>query len=416
MRTIREVHENELGEFARITVEAFPGLKIDTPEARQRMIERLVQVMNEPVVHFFGVFDDGQMVGVMRCYDFTMKLHDGRAAVGGLGGVAVDLRHKKEHVAADMVRHFLDYYRAKGASLTALYPFRPDFYQRMGFGYGVKMNRYSFRPDALPAHGLAERVDYLSAADRDDLAACYDRFLERSNGLLELPPHVLDGLFSDPAVRLVGYRAGGQLRGYLIFRFEPAPDGNWLLYDIQLRALVYDDPVALAALLGFLRRQADQVGRVIFETQDETFHYLLSDPRDGSGNLLAGLWHQANTQGLGIMYRVIDVPRLFAVLKDHDFGGVTTRLRLKLSDTFLPENAGCYTIAIDAGRATLAATEAAEIEISLDISDFSSLVVGAVDFDRLYTYGRVTLSDDAHAPLLNRLFRARARPWCMTHF
>lgn len=416
MRTIREVNENELEELARITVEAFPGMKIDTPEARGRMLERLAKVMKEPVVHFFGAFDDGHMVGVMRCYDFTMKLHDGRAAVGGLGGVAVDLRHKKERVAADMVRHYLDYYRAKGAALAALYPFRPDFYRRMGFGYGVKMNRYSFPPDALPANGMAERVDYLSAADRDNVAACYDRFLERTNGLLELLPHVLDGLFSDPAVHLVGYRAGGQLRGYLIFRFEAAPGSNWLLNDLQLRALVYDDAAALAALLGFLRKQADQVGRIIYETQDETFHYLLSDPRDGSGNLLAGLWHQSNTQGLGIMYRVIDVERLFAVLDGHDFGGVTTRLRLNLSDTFRPQNAGSYRIDFDAGRATLVDGGPAAVELTLDVSDFSSLAVGAVDFARLHAYGRVTLNDAAHAPLLGRLFRAPARPWCMTHF
>ena len=417
MRIIREVDEKELDELARITVEAFPGMKIDTPEARQRMIERLAKVMKEPVVHFFGVFDDTQMVGVMRCYDFTMKLHDGRAAVGGLGGVAVDLRHKKEHVAADMVGYYLDYYRARGAALAALYPFRPDFYRRMGFGYGVKMNRYSFRPDALPANGLAERVDYLSAADRDDVAACYDRFLERTNGLLELPPHVLDGLFSDPAVHLVGYRVGGQLRGYLIFRFEAMPDGNWLLNDLQVRALVYDDAAALAALLGFLRKQADQVGRIIYETQDEAFHHLLNDPRDGSGNLLAGLWHQTNTQGLGIMYRVIDVARLWAVLGDHDFGGVTTRLKLDLSDTFLPENAGIYRIDFNAGRATPAAAGSpADVAVNMDVSDFSSLIVGAVDFDRLHAYGRVTLSDDAHMRLLNRLFHARARPWCMTHF
>jgi predicted acetyltransferase len=417
MRVIREVNENELDEFARITVEAFPGMKIDTAEARQRMIERLAMIMKEPVVHFFGAFEDEQMVGVMRCYDFRMKLHDGRAAVGGLGGVAVDLRHKKEHVAADMVRYYLDYYRAKGAALAALYPFRPDFYRRMGFGYGVKLNRYSFAPDALPAGGAAGRVETLSLADRDDVAACYDRFLERSNGLLELPSHVLDGLFNEPAVHLVGYRNGGQLRGYLLFRFEAQPGGNWLLNDMQLRGLVYDDPAALAALLGFLRKQADQVGRIIYETQDETFHYLLGDPRDGSGNLLAGLWHQTNTQGLGIMYRVIDVARLLTVLADHDFGGVTARLRLKLTDTFLPENGGSYRVDFDAGRATLAAADSpADIELSLDVSDFSSLAVGAVDFARLHAYGRAALNDDGHAPLLDRLFHAHARPWCMTHF
>ncbi len=309
MRTIREIREDELGELIRITVEAFPGMKVESQADRDRMRERLVKVMNEPIVHFFGVFEGEDMVGAMRCYDFTMKLRETRTLVGGLGGVAVDLRHKKEHVAADMVRFYLDYYRQKDAALTALYPFRPDFYHRMGFGYGVKMNRYSFRPDALPTGGTNARIDYLTAKDRDDLAACYDRFLARTNGLIELPPHVLDALFEDTSGRIVGYRENGALRGYLVFRFESAPDTNWLLNNLQLRNLIYDDAAALLALLGFLRKQADQVGRIIYETQDETFHYVLNDPRDGSGNLLAGLWHQANTQGVGIMYRVIDTAR-----------------------------------------------------------------------------------------------------------
>ena len=59
MRTIREVQESELDELARITIEAFPGMKVDTPDARQRLIERLVKVRQEPIVHFYGVFDDG---------------------------------------------------------------------------------------------------------------------------------------------------------------------------------------------------------------------------------------------------------------------------------------------------------------------------------------------------------------------
>ncbi len=416
MRTIREVREDELDEFARITIEAFPGMKVDTQDARERMIERMAKVMKEPIVHFFGVYDDERLVGVMRCYDFTMKVHDFRTLVGGLGGVAVDLRHKKERVAADMVSYYLDFYRRKGAALVALYPFRPDFYHRMGFGYGVKMNRYSFRPDALPAVGPRAEIDYLTLADKEELAACYDRHLERTNGLIELPPHVLDSLFSDTTIRIVGYRENGRLRGYLVFRFEPAPGDNWLENNLQLRTLIYDDPAAQFALLGFLRKQADQVNRIIYETQDETFHYLLSDPRDGTGKLLAGLWHETNTQGLGIMYRVIDMARLFDVLRDHDFGGVTGRVRLHLSDTFLPANSGSYLLAVREGRAELVDGGAADVEVSMDISDFSSLMIGAVDFGRLHAYGRVTLSDPSFAAVVNRLFHTDIRPWCLTSF
>lgn len=416
MRSIRDVREDELDELARITIEAFPGMKVDSQEARERMLERLAKVMKEPIVHFFAAYEDEQMVGVMRCYDFTMKLRNTRTLVGGVGGVAVDLRHKKEHVAADMIRFYLDFYREKGAALTALYPFRPDFYHRMGFGYGVKMNRYSFRPDVLPAGGTQGRVEYLSVDNKEEVAACYNRYLERTNGLIVLPPHVLNAMFADQSFRIVGYRENGRLRGYLIFRFEPVPGDNWLVNNLQLRMLIYDDPSALAALLGFLRKQSDQVDRIIYETQDDTFHYLLSDPRDGSGNLLAGLWHESNTQGLGIMYRTVDVSRLFTVLGDHDFGGVTCRLRLNLTDTFLPENGGSYPFSIKGGRAEPAAGGEADIEVGMDISDFSSLAVGAVDFRRLYAYGRATISDPGHVMTVDRLFHADIRPWCLTHF
>ncbi len=414
MRTIREVEENELDEFLRITIEAFPGMKVSGPEEQTRMLARLARVMKEPIVHFFGVYEAARLIGVMRFYDFTMRLHETDALVGGVGGVAVDLRHKKERVAADMIRFFLDYYRDKGAPLTALYPFRPDFYHRMGFGFGVKLNRYSFPPGALTARPKA-RVEFLSADDKAAVGDCYERFRLRTNGLLQLPPHVLDSLFTDPAMRLVGVRDGDRVRGYLLFRFDPAAGDNWLANDLTVRTMVYDDAATLAALLGFLRTQADQAQRVIYETQDDTFHFLLPDPRDGTGNLLAGLWHETNTQGAGIMYRVIDTPRLFEVLRDHDFGGATATLGLTLTDTFLPENTGRTVIRVEDGQATLT-NRPTDIEIGLNVSEFSSLVVGAVDFARLYGYGLATISDPAAVPLVDRLFRAGQRPWCMTHF
>ena len=40
-----------------------------------------------------------------------------------------------------------------------------------------------------------------------------------------------------------------------------------------------------------------------------------------------------------------------------------------------------------------------------------SMIVGAVDFARLYGYGLATISDAAAVPLIDRLFQAGQRPW-----
>lgn len=417
MREIREITEEELPTFLRITSQAFPGMRVVTEDDQLRMQERLRRIMHEPIVHFLALYEDGEMVGVMRAYDFTMKLRSVRTLVGGLGGVAVDLRRKREHVAYDMVQYFHAMYRAKGACLTALYPFRPDFYRRMGYGFGTRMNRYVLDPATLSGDGAKEGIVYLDAGDKDALHACYDRLVERTNGLIELPPHVLDGLFSDASALIVGCRSEGELTGYLLGRLVPTREDNFLANDLEIRALVYDNPAALGQLLAFIRSQADQVSRVVWETQDEMVPFLSSDPRNGSGNLLAGLWHETNTQGTGIMYRVLDTGRVFEVLASHAFGGVSCRLALELEDSFLPANAGRTVVYFDEGRAqVMDPADPVDVTLSLEAGNFASLITGAISVRQLLGYGLAQLSEAAYVPAVHGLFFTEQKPWCMTHF
>ncbi|HOU41211.1 MAG TPA: sterol carrier protein domain-containing protein, partial [Promineifilum sp.] len=88
---------------------------------------------------------------------------------------------------------------------------------------------------------------------------------------------------------------------------------------------------------------------------------------------------------------------------------------LTLTDSFMPANAGRTVVDVDGGRASLR-TGAAGVEIGMDIAEFSSLVVGAVDFARLYEYGLATIDDPGAVALVTQLFRAAQPPWCLTHF
>lgn len=416
MREIRVIETHEVGEAIRITLEAFPAMSGAPASDRSVLQERYLKAMEEPTIHYIGVFEDGQMVGSMRFYDFTMQLRSVRTLLGGVGAVAVDLRHKREHIAADMIAFYHDYYRDKGASLTALYPFRPDFYKRMGYGYGIKMNRYSFRAGGLSRGRSKARVDFLTADDKDELLACYQRLAARTNGLFDMPPYTLESMFNDANLHKVGVRQDGRLEGYMTFVFEKVRDNNFLLNNMVIRALVYDNPAALSELLTFIHSQDDQFDRIIYETQDDRFHVLLNDPRNGSGNLLMGLWHEVNTQGTGIMYRVIDVPRLFAELADHDFGGQTCRLRIALTDTFMPENGRDWVVDFVDGRAALIDSDEADVTVSMDVSEFSSLITGALGFRRLFDYGLAELSDQSYLETVDRLFHTDQPPFCMTHF
>ncbi|MCA9897618.1 MAG: GNAT family N-acetyltransferase [Ardenticatenaceae bacterium] len=420
MREGREIRplqtESEWDDYTTLSMNAYPGIRATDEAARRRFKERGQELHADPIISVVGLFEAGEMRGTMRLYDFTMRLHGTDLLVGGVGGVAVDLLHKKERIAYDLVQYFQQHYRDKGAALTALYPFRPDFYKQMGYGYGRKINQYRVHPSSLPK-GNRQNVIFLDESHRQAFEACYARLMAGSNGLMNQPESTLNMLFSPAStLKKVGYWADGQLQGYLLFSFEPVPNGTFLRNNIVVRTLLYENSAALRGLLAFLRAQADQIETVIFNTQDEDFHLLLHDPRNGTQNLMPSVYHESNTQGVGIMYRVIDVPRLFAQLAGHNFGGQTLTVQLNLRDSFWPDCAGVWVLQGGNGRITLDPAAKPDVAIGLDVAEFSSLFIGATSFRQLLAYGLADISDPAYADAVQALFYTANKPICHTAF
>jgi predicted acetyltransferase len=414
---IRRLTEADFDDFIPIVANAYPGLKIVSAEDRQKFRERLVVQDQDPTMGFYGLYRDGRLLGGMKFFDFTMNLHGVKTLVGGLGLVAVDLLHKKKAVAKEMVAYFLDHYRQKGATMTALYPFRPDFYRQMGYGYGTKMNQYRVKPAALPRGSSREHVSFLTAGDKEAVMACYNRYLDRTHGMMSKPELSFNYLFENLANRVIGYKQDGRLLGYLVFDFKADTPGNFLQQDLIVHELIYETREALAELLTFLHTQFDQVDRIVFNTQDENFHFLLHDPRNGTGGILPHVYHESNTQGVGLMYRVMDTPAVFRLLSDHNFGRQTCRLRITLADSFFPANEGSVTVAFEDGRPHLLPSGSnTDATIRLDVAEFSSLLMGAVSFRSLYEYGLAHLSNPAHLHIVNQLFHVEQKPICLTRF
>lgn len=416
MRQIRELKSSDNEVMMMVMANAYPGINIVTDADRERFLERTERMTAEPSIKNWGLFADDSLLGLMRLFDFEMTLHETAVLVGGVGGVAVDLAHKKQRVARDMIQFFLRHYREKGAALTALYPFRPDFYRQMGFGHGPKMNQYRVKPASLPRARM-DNVAFLTDADRDAVAACYGRYAAKTHGMLTRHAYTWDAFFTEPAMRKAGYKRNGEMEGYIIFGFEPGKAQHFMSNELLVRELVYETPEALAQLLTFLHVQADQIDRIVFHTQDDAFHFLLHDPRlDDEFMMRPTLYHESNKQGVGLMYRVINVPRLFEQLANHDFGGQTCRLKVTLHDSFLPENAGEWVIGFDNGRARTLTHHNEDFAIELNVSEFSSLVMGTVDFRQLVNYRLASISDDGAIKTVTQLFHTRQKPICMTNF
>lgn len=411
MSTIRLVRENEMSDFIDILFEAYPLIFFPTAENRQEMTRYFAAVQRaNSYKKIYGLFRDGQMLGGMLLSDFTMTVLSEKIPIGGLGSVAVDFLHKKEKVAKELVDFFLDHYHQQGYSMVALYPFRPDFYKKMGFGYGAKMHRYQLKPRDLPCGGARENLCYVGKDDLDLVLACHNQVAAKTHGMIAKKPEMLELLFAKPELRIVGYISEGRLTGYVIYRFEKEDDKRFLVYDMYIEEFIYEDTETLRALLTFLHSQEDQVKKIIIDTQDEYFHFLPSDARDGANGFIGTLSHVTNTQGLGIMYRVIDTAGIFRLLVGHNFNGQTCRVKFIVADDFFAENNKAVIVHFAGGQAKVSPEGCYETEVTLTISDFSSLLMGTVSFRSLYQYGLATISDEKYVGIIDSLFRVSQKP------
>lgn len=417
MDKIRLITEREAGEVVVMFSNAYPSASMNNPETRKKLEERIIvsQTTAQPI-KYYGCFKDDRPVGAMRFHDFTMNLRSTKISVGGIGGVAVDLLHKKEKVARDMVSYFHEYYRNNGSAMTMLYPFRPDFYKKMGYGIGTKFNQYKLKPSAFPKYHTKEHLCAFRPEDKQLLIDCYERIVGSRHGMTSRPSTDWDNMTANVDNRIMCCKNRGRIEGYMIFTFKRVGDTSMLKNNMAVSEMLYENPEALQEMLYFFHTQDDQIYRIVINLPDEDFHYLCVDPRDDSDNMFAPVYHETNLQGVGLMYRVVNTRKLFELLHDNNFGNQDLKLTLNINDSFLPENSGSTMVSFSKGRPSIMENGKTDVEITMDISDFSSLIMGAVGFKSLLRYGIAKISDNQYTDKVHQLFLTEEKPMCLVAF
>ncbi len=416
MNVIRPLTKKDMYPFAVIGAGAYAGMKITGDEDIRKLSERLWKTEQaDPGINLYGLFREGRLVGGMRLLDFSMKMLSTYVPVGGVGFIAVDLVHKKEHICKDLVEFYIDHYAKKKAPMLVLYPFRPDFYRKMGFGYGTKVNEYRIKPGDLPASGERKRVSFVGPKDFKGLNDCYHRVVDKTHGMIKRTKTYMNYL-ARPGVKFAAFRKGKRIEGFMVFGLTPTDEKNWLVTEMRTLEFIYETREAMMGLLAFVNSQADQVKALVLRLQDDDFHFIPRDPRNDSGRLINPVAHETNTSGVGIMYRVIDTPGLFRALKKHDFNGQNCKLKVTVRDSFYPRHDGSYIIHFIDGRPQVKTGDDHEVEIKLDVAEYSSMVMGIVPFSKLHDYGLAEISNATYIETVTRIFTPLQKPYCVTQF
>lgn len=417
MHEVKRLNADHATDLVTLGQQAYTANATESKEKLDEIIEKTKKNLAREERKYYGVMQADKLIGSMQLFDYEMNVFGQFMKTGGLSSVAVDLLHKKKRIAKSMVEYYLKHYDEAGYTFGVLYAFRPDFYHQMGFGYGTKMDQYRIAPHAFPNFGYKGDLVYLQEKDLDLLVDCYNRFAAQHHGAMKKVAEQYEWMIQKPNFKYIGIEKNGHLTGYVVFSFMKREDANnTLSNNIMVHEFVYTDDDALRQLCTFLHSQKDQVHRLFFQTQDEAFHHLLTDPRDGSDHKIPFVYHQTNVSGVGLMYRVINVKRLFMNLGDHRFGQSNLTVTFDIQDSFYQANEQEVTVKFNAGKPTVIQGAKPDVNVTIDIADFSSLIMGVVDFDRLHLYGKISLDDSSYVEKLTDLFHTKEKPICLTNF
>lgn len=399
---IRKLNYEDLSDFWEIVVLAgsegyFPQYK----EARIGWFKKIMDECND--FNYFGLFQNEKLFGGMAIGDFNLNLRSSIINLSGVGMVHTDMLHKKEKVCKEMIKYFIDINRVKGINLLFLSPFRPDFYKNMGFGYGTSLYNYRIPPNSFSNSGSKENLVYATDTDKQELLNCFNRIFRNTHGAIDRNPFWLIETFGSGR-RVVVYKNENKINGAIIFSFAQEKE-------MLIEEMFYENNEVLMSMCSFLNSQSDQFDRILFSTPDEYFYYILKDPLDG----LKKLENYSST--IDNMFRVINVKGIFQELSNTNFNDQNVVLDISLTDSFFPENCGTTTIEFKNGwvKVLESSSDPDKIEISLDISDFSSLIVGSVSIKTLHRLGLCKISDQTKLDSIDKIFIIGQKPLCTVH-
>ncbi len=413
MSVIKKIPEKDMMDFVVISGHAYPSFSLNSKEDSERVLNHYKKIQEEEDKNFYGLYRNDKLLGGMLLHDFKMNYRKAIIDAGGLGSVAVDFVHKKEKVAKELVEAYLEHYKKRNINIALLYPFRPDFYQNMGFGYGTKMNQYQLKPSSFPKSDLRKQVRFLKEDDKEQVIDCYEEYVSKHHGMIKMSNSEKDKLFKSG--KIIGYLSKGKLEGFVIFSFK-SDKTNFLINDMTVHRLIYNTREALKGIFSFFNSQIDQIRYIILNTQDESIYYMLQNPLNSSNHILPHVYHESNVQGVGLMYRVIDVNGLFKDLKSYQFNHIDCRLKLTIHDNFIKENNQSFYIHFIKGYPHISDDDSYDVEVTINIAEFSSLIMGAVNFKSLYQYSLASISDINYLEEINQLFFIEEKPICMTSF
>ena len=358
----------------------------------------------------------GELAGACKAYRMVEYIAGAPMPMMGLAAVAVAPSFRRRGVGARLCSEVIRASADRGDAVSVLYPFRPAYYERLGWGLVGSLHEHLFRTAELGPFDAGEGDPVRAASAEIDgpaIADCYQRVTRVANGPIRRdravwrhrllgeqlgvrPPgeDSLGGKAGDPGLSAVVYDDGG-VTGYALVRYAKAsaPERSTL----QVRELLAENEVAYRGLLAHLASQRDQWPHALHHARPgERFGDRLRDPRPPGYRPARSLYFPTARVVRGPMLRVLDVA---SALRLRPLGGGPARYRIEVRDPQRRENEGPWSVEVGSdGGVEVAPGRAgrADATVETDASTFARIFVGELGAVEAARMGRARVDGDPH--------------------
>jgi predicted acetyltransferase len=340
---------------------------------RMRFFETSVSMVAE---------EDGRALAGVAAYRMRQNV---RGTVHDMAGVAAVSSHpaaRRRGLVRQLLDRLLLQMRDEGCAVSALYPFRPSFYERFGF-VGIPRHRTaSFAPEGLShlvRSELPGEVERLSMADGFEAWDGLTRRLVNERHGFAVFDEVRTAEFRDERLWVAVARAGGEVVGAVRYRIDQF-GGDLIASD-----LLTTGPLGRALLLQYFARHVDQVARVVVTISTDEVPELW-----GTDFAVLTEGRVTHPRQGGPMVRVLDMAALNGTAVGA--GAVTVEIT---GDELI---GGVWQLAGEDGRLTVS-RGTAPATATLTAAGFSGLLYGVLDPVEVVTRGHGQVDAGSIEPL-----------------
>ena len=220
-----------------------------------------------------GWFDGDKLISQAAVYPMKVRIYGRTLDMGGLTGVGTYPEYSGQGLMHKLLYQSLTNMRARGQSISYLYPYSIPYYRRKGWEIVSDKLSYDINDYQLPKSRRVPGEVVRVAIDGPEVRDTYERFALRTHGALLRDDLAWNEYFlwdPDDMMAAVYYNEDGAPDGYVLYRIADEV--------FHVKDLIFVSEAARVGLWNFISAHFSMVSKVVGDMYiDEPLAFLLED-------------------------------------------------------------------------------------------------------------------------------------------